>query len=67
MNKHISSVNDKETIINDNKLIEMVFKIHKWIVIEAENNEIELSFLSGISNTLSKGNLGGVFVKLSEK
>lgn len=58
MNDHISSIDDKDLVINGHKLSEITFKIHKWVGVEACNNEVELSFLSGISNTLSKGNFG---------
>ncbi|HDY7745079.1 TPA: hypothetical protein RQK21_004189 [Vibrio vulnificus] len=58
MNNHMASINDKELVINGNKLSEITFKIHRWIGVEAVNNEAELGFLSGISNTLSKGNFG---------
>ncbi|WP_373416963.1 hypothetical protein [Vibrio parahaemolyticus] len=58
MNNHMASVDDKDLVINGHKLSEITFKIHRWIGIEAENNEAELGFLSGISNTLSKGNFG---------
>jgi hypothetical protein len=58
MNNHMGNFDDKELTVNGNQYGEIKFKIHKWIGIEVENNEIELSFLSGISNTLSKGNFG---------
>lgn len=38
------------------------FKIHKWIGVEAENNNVELSFLSGISNTLSHSSFGNYLI-----
>lgn len=58
MNRNISNIDDNELTINDKKYSEIKFKIHKWVGIEAEDNEIELSFLSGISNTLSKDSFG---------
>lgn len=61
-NNHKQNLSKKELIINEIKFNEIKFKIHKWIGIEQEqgvlNNDIELSLLSGISNTLSKGNFG---------
>lgn len=58
MNNLTNNFDDKELTINGIKYSEIKFKVHKWIGLEAGNNDIELSFLSGISNTLSKGNLG---------
>lgn len=58
MNNHMASINDKDLVINGHKLSDITFKVHRWIGVEVENNETELAFLSGISNTLSKGNFG---------
>lgn len=58
MKNHIGSINDKDLVINGQSFRDITFKIHKWIGVEAANNEVELGFFSGISNTLSKGNFG---------
>lgn len=50
--------NDRKLVINGLEYEKIKFKIHKWIGIEGDGNDIELSLLSGISNTLSKGNFG---------
>lgn len=49
---------DKKLTVNGIEYNEIKLKTHKWIGIESRDNNIELSFLSGISNTLSKGNFG---------
>lgn len=54
----MNSLGDKGLNVNNVDYNEITFKVHKWIGIEANNNDVELSFLSGISNTLSKGNFG---------
>lgn len=58
MNAHSASFDDKELTINGLKYSEITFKVHKWVGVEVDSNEVELYFLSGISNTLSKGNFG---------
>ncbi len=58
MNLNMANIDEKDLVINGHKLSEITFKIHRWIGVEADNNEAELGFLSGISNTLSKGNFG---------
>ncbi|RYY89380.1 MAG: hypothetical protein EOO15_06360 [Chitinophagaceae bacterium] len=50
--------NDRKLVINGLEYEKIKFKIHKWMGIESDGNDIELSLLSGISNTLSKGNFG---------
>ncbi|MFS6536551.1 DUF6602 domain-containing protein [Idiomarina loihiensis] len=58
MNDQSSDIDGKEITVNGQKYSDITFKIHKWVGVEVESNEVELSFLSGISNTLSKGNFG---------
>ncbi|EMK3515951.1 hypothetical protein V8095_003609 [Vibrio parahaemolyticus] len=58
MNEHTRNIDHKEFNINGVNFNDITFKIHKWIGIEVENNDVELSLLSGISNTLSKENFG---------
>lgn len=58
LNRHSVEIDDKELTVNGLKYSDITFKIHKWIGVEINSNEVELSFLSGISNTLSKGNFG---------
>ncbi|GAA5100462.1 hypothetical protein GCM10023338_15170 [Wohlfahrtiimonas larvae] len=50
---------DKDkVIINGVRYSDITFKIHRWIGLDVGGNHIELSLLSGISNTLSKNGLG---------
>lgn len=49
---------DRKLTINGIEYDGIKFKVHKWIGIESYDNNVELSFLSGISNTLSKGDFG---------
>ena len=62
MNTSMNNIDNKEVTVNDVKYSEMKYKIHRWYGIERgqckDDNDTELSFLSGISNTLSKGNFG---------
>lgn len=58
MNSHSAEIDGKELTINGLKYSDITFNIHKWVGVEVDSNEVELSFLSGISNTLSKGNFG---------
>lgn len=55
---YINGINDKELTINGIKYSEIKFTIHKWIGLECSDNSIELSLLTGISNTLSKESFG---------
>lgn len=61
MDTHKKSINKYSLTINGVNFNEIKFKIHKWIQVQfnetIENIEI-LSFLSGISNTLSKESFG---------
>lgn len=58
MTNHMNNLDEKDVTLNGVKYGDIKFKIHQWIGVESESNDIELSFLSGISNTLSKGNFG---------
>lgn len=52
---------NQSLFINGISYSDITFKIHQWIGLDNDpslNNNIELSFLSGISNTLSKGCFG---------
>lgn len=49
---------DSKLVINGINYTEITFKVHKWIGIEHSNNTVELSLLSGISNTLCKETFG---------
>lgn len=59
---HKNELNEKNLIFNGVNFSDIKFKVHKWIGIDAPSlelsNDVELSLLSGISNTLSKGNFG---------
>lgn len=52
------NLNDKKLKINEIDFSKITFKIHKWMGIESSENIIEMSLLSGISNTLCKENFG---------
>ncbi|MFQ1752646.1 DUF6602 domain-containing protein [Aeromonas veronii] len=58
MNNHSAGIDGKDLTINELKYSEITFNIHKWVGVEMDSNEVELSLLSGISNTLSKGSFG---------
>lgn len=49
---------ESKLIINGLDYAEITFKVHKWCGIECSDNNIELSLLSGISNTLCKEKFG---------
>ncbi|MCR3910435.1 hypothetical protein NUK47_16815 [Aeromonas hydrophila] len=62
LNNHTRSLESNDVCVNGIKYSDVKFTIHKWIGIECDSehisNNVELSFLSGISNTLSKSSLG---------
>ena len=49
---------DRKITINNVVYSEIKFKVHQWKGIECSDNNIELSLLSGISNTLCKEKFG---------
>lgn len=53
------NINSSELTINGIKYSEIKYKIHRWIGLESSDNFVELTFLSGISNTLCKESFGG--------
>ena len=57
---------NKKLTVNEIDYSQISFKTHQWLGIESPNNNIELSFLSGISNTLSKGNFGNYLLNEKE-
>lgn len=57
-NEATSNLDTKKITINGIKFDEVTFKIHRWIGIECSDEFVELSFFSGISNTLSKKAFG---------
>ncbi|WGK56345.1 DUF6602 domain-containing protein [Pantoea sp. SS70] len=57
-NKIISDFDTREITINGINFNEITFKIHQWIGVECNDNDVELSLFSGISNTLSKESFG---------
>lgn len=56
--KSFSDIDKKNLTINGVDFNKVTFKIHKWIGVECDDNDVELSFFSGISNTLSKQAFG---------
>lgn len=63
MNKNQSSIDNHEITLNGIRFNDITFKIHRWVGVEVDNDYIELSFLSGISNTLSKENFGNYLLE----
>ncbi|HIC8860082.1 TPA: DUF6602 domain-containing protein [Aeromonas hydrophila] len=66
---HRNGLSEKNLIFNGVSFSDIKFKVHKWIGIAGPSlelsNDVELSLLSGISNTLSKGDFGNYL--LNEK
>lgn len=62
MNQHKKDINKNEITLNGLEFSKIKFKIHKWIQVEKNSTNIEnieiLSFLSGLSNTLSRDSFG---------
>ncbi|MCP6745091.1 hypothetical protein NL531_32505, partial [Klebsiella pneumoniae] len=56
--KTVSDFDTKKMTINGINFNEITFKIHQWIGVECNDNDVELSLFSGISNTLSKESFG---------
>lgn len=54
----MTNFNQKNLTVNGIDYSTIKFKTHKWIGIESIGNNVEMSFLSGISNTLSKESFG---------
>lgn len=48
----------KDLTVNKVKYSEIKFKVHKWVGVESSDNKVEMSLLSGVSNTLSKKSFG---------
>lgn len=57
-NSLAKNLNGEKLIVNNIEYSDIKFKIHKWIGVEVTDNDLELAFLSGISNTLSKKSFG---------
>lgn len=59
MDYHVCNTDSKELTINEIKYSEIKFTVHRWYGVESEiDNDVVLSFLSGISNTLSQKSFG---------
>ncbi|WP_392430927.1 DUF6602 domain-containing protein [Edwardsiella piscicida] len=65
INKMVSDFDTRKIKINGIDFNEITFKIHQWIGVECNDNDVELSLFSGISNTLSKESFGNYL--LSER
>ena len=66
MDSSLHNIDDKELIINGIKYSEIKFTVHRWYGVESTtDNDVMLSFLSGISNTLSLKSFGNYL--LSDK
>lgn len=57
-NIQLQILDKDKIIINGVRYSDITFKVHRWIGLDEGENHIELSLLSGISNTLSKNGLG---------
>lgn len=57
-NNHLNNIDKKDLTVNGVKYSEIKFKVHKWIGVESSDNKVEMSLLSGVSNTLSKKSFG---------
>lgn len=58
LNDNLKNFNEKKLTVNDINYSEITFKVHKWIGIESPENVVEMSLLSGISNTLCQKKFG---------
>lgn len=54
----IDNYKDKKLILNGFNYSNTTFKIHQWIGFESTSNDVELSFLSEVSSSLSIENMG---------
>lgn len=54
----VNNFEGRKLTVNKIEYDSIKFKCHKWIGIESNDNNVDLSLISGISNTLSKGNFG---------
>lgn len=59
--------NSDDLIINGIQYSDITFKIHRWISLESSNNNIELAFFSGISNTLCKSHFGSYLINMDKQ
>lgn len=57
-NDILKNLNEKKLTINDINYSDITFNIHRWIGIESSENVVEMSLLSGISNTLCQKKFG---------
>lgn len=59
MDNNINNVDKNELTINEIKYSDMKFTVHRWYGIESTtDNDVILSLLSGVSNTLSQKSFG---------
>ncbi|NUG29686.1 hypothetical protein HUN29_01645, partial [Acinetobacter baumannii] len=61
--KDVENFNFEKLTINNIKFSDISFKIHQWIGMVGPTNQVELSLLSGISNTLCKESFGSYLLK----
>lgn len=57
-NEFFKKMPDYELNVNGLNYAGIKYKVHRWIGVECDDNNIELMFFSGVSNTLSKGSFG---------
>lgn len=59
MDSSVHNIDDKELTINGIKYSEIKFTVHRWYGVESTtDNDVVLSLLSGVSNTLSQKSFG---------
>ncbi|WP_345798186.1 DUF6602 domain-containing protein [Castellaniella sp. MT123] len=62
----IRNLDNEKLTVNGIRYSEIKYKIHKWIGVESPDNNVDLCFLSGISNTLSKQSFGSYLLNKKE-
>ena len=62
----VENFNFEKLTINNIKFSDISFKIHQWIGVVGPTNQVELSLLSGISNTLCRESFGSYLLEEEE-
>ncbi|HEL7748944.1 TPA: hypothetical protein UL761_000453 [Stenotrophomonas maltophilia] len=56
--KALGNIDGRRLTVNGIDYDSITFKVHKWMGFESSDNSVDLAFLSGVSNSLSRGSLG---------
>ncbi|WP_149938132.1 DUF6602 domain-containing protein [Acinetobacter baumannii] len=64
--RDVENFNFEKLTINNIKFSDISFKIHQWIGVVGPTNQVELSLLSGISNTLCRESFGSYLLEEEE-